>query len=195
MPKVSQQYRDARRAQILDAARRCFLRQGFHETSMHDLFVESGLSSGAVYRYFASKDDVILAVAEENMAEVVTLVHSFATGEAAGGLGDAVARVLDTVRAKHESDGIGAIALHVWSEAARKPALAQRFRTILQTMRADLAAVVAGQQQLGGVPEQASAEAVAVMIMSIVPGYILQLALFGPDDVAGLPAAARALWP
>ncbi|HEY0718123.1 MAG TPA: helix-turn-helix domain-containing protein, partial [Streptosporangiaceae bacterium] len=53
MPKVTQQYRDARRDQILSAARRCFLRDGFHVTSMQDLFAESGLSSGAVYRYFA----------------------------------------------------------------------------------------------------------------------------------------------
>ena len=33
MPKVSQQHRDARREQILAAARRCFLRDGFHATS------------------------------------------------------------------------------------------------------------------------------------------------------------------
>jgi AcrR family transcriptional regulator len=47
MPRVSQQYRDSRREQILAAARRCFLRDGFHETSMQDLFAESGLSAVA----------------------------------------------------------------------------------------------------------------------------------------------------
>ena len=79
MPKVSQQYRDARRDQILSAARRCFLRDGFHATSMQDLFAEAGLSSGAVYRYFASKDDVIIAIAEENMRDVVEMIHGVAT--------------------------------------------------------------------------------------------------------------------
>jgi Bacterial regulatory proteins, tetR family len=43
VPKVSEEYRDARRSQILDAAKRCFLRDGFHETSMQDLFTEVGL--------------------------------------------------------------------------------------------------------------------------------------------------------
>ena len=43
MPKVSQQHRDARREQIMAAARRCFLRDGFHATSMQDLFAEAGL--------------------------------------------------------------------------------------------------------------------------------------------------------
>ena len=73
MPKVSQQHRDARREQILAAARRCFLRDGFHATSMQDLFAESGLSSGAVYSYFASKDDVIEAIAEENIRGVLSV--------------------------------------------------------------------------------------------------------------------------
>ena len=87
MPKVTQQYRDARRDQILGAARRCFLRDGFHSTSMQDLFAEAGLSAGAVYRYFASKDEVIVAIAEENMREVLVTVHELATGTAARSLG------------------------------------------------------------------------------------------------------------
>ncbi len=82
MPKVSQEYRDARREQILNAARRCFLRDGFHETSMQDLFAEAGLSSGAVYRYFPGKEDVILAIAEENMRDVVEMIHLAAPGAA-----------------------------------------------------------------------------------------------------------------
>jgi AcrR family transcriptional regulator len=72
MPRRSQEYRDARRQHILDAAKRCFVRNGFHETSMQDLFAEADLSAGAVYGYFASKDDVILAIAEENIHDVVS---------------------------------------------------------------------------------------------------------------------------
>src|SRR6516165_10545869 len=79
VPKVSQQYRDARRDQILDAARRCFLRDGFHATSMQDLFAEASLSSGAVYSYFTSKDDVIVAIAEENMRGVTEMIRTIAT--------------------------------------------------------------------------------------------------------------------
>ena len=90
MPKVTQQYRDARRDHILPPARRCFLRDGFHATSLQDLFGEAGLSSGAVYRYFASKDEVIMAIAEENTCEVLAMMHAATAqhpGQSAGSPG------------------------------------------------------------------------------------------------------------
>lgn len=41
MPRVSQQYKDDQRAEILAAARSCFVRNGFHRTSMQDVFTEA----------------------------------------------------------------------------------------------------------------------------------------------------------
>src|SRR3954470_18901979 len=61
MPRVSEEHLERRRRQILDAARRCFVRKGVHETSMQDIFAESGLSAGAVYRYFKSKNEIVAA--------------------------------------------------------------------------------------------------------------------------------------
>ena len=47
------------------AAWKCFSRNGFHSTSMADVIAEAGLSAGAVYLYFRSKDDIIVAVATQ----------------------------------------------------------------------------------------------------------------------------------
>src|SRR3984957_14060186 len=121
MPKVTDQYRDARRDQILSAARRCFLRDGFHATSMQDLFAEAGLSSGAVYSYFASKDDVIAAIAEENMRDVVAMIQDIATQRPARPVGAVLADVMEMVHAKDTQDGLGKLTVIVWSEAARNP--------------------------------------------------------------------------
>ena len=98
MPKVSAQYRDERRAHILAAARRCFVRDGFHQTSMQDLVREAGMSSGAVYRYFASKDAMIVAIAEENLDQIVAIVqesvqHGADLGGALAGTGLRVVEV------------------------------------------------------------------------------------------------------
>ncbi len=195
MPKVTQQYRDARREQILDAARRCFVRKGFHATSMQDLFAEAGLSSGAVYRYFASKDDMIVAIAQENLGDVVAMVHDAVVRGGALSAGQVMAEIFDLIRAKHAANGLGGLAVLVWGEALRDPALAGRFEELLGQMRADLAEVLAARDHGGTLPAGVSSDALAAVLVCTVPGYILQLTLFGEHAVSGVPDAMRALWP
>ena len=50
---------EARRVQILEAAKRCFARQGYHETKMDDIVREAGLSKGALYWYFKGKEELL----------------------------------------------------------------------------------------------------------------------------------------
>ncbi len=69
MPKVSSEHLDARRAQIVDAAVTCFARDGFHRTTMHDICREAALSPGAVYRYFASKEELLEALEQAAPSE------------------------------------------------------------------------------------------------------------------------------
>src|SRR5690242_18559394 len=70
MPKVSEEHRVARRAQIVAAARSCVIDQGFHKTTMADVIAASGLSAGAVYGYFKSKEEIVAAIAEEALSSV-----------------------------------------------------------------------------------------------------------------------------
>lgn len=62
-PKVSEEHVEARREQILMAALTCFAKNGFHHTTMKDICQQADLSPGAVYSYFASKDELIEAIA------------------------------------------------------------------------------------------------------------------------------------
>jgi TetR/AcrR family transcriptional regulator, transcriptional repressor of aconitase len=193
MPKVSQQHRDARREQILAAARRCFLRDGFHATSMQDLFAEAGLSAGAVYSYFASKDDVIVAIAEQNMRSVTDMIDVIAAERPGQPVGAVLADVMEILRAQDEQDGLSKLTVIVWSEAVRNPSLAARFTALLTQLHASLAEVI--QQTRGSLPGDVSADVLAVTLLSLVPGYLVQLALLGPAAVNGVPDAVRALWP
>ena len=195
MPKVSQQHRDARRDQILSAARRCFLRDGFHMTSMQDLFAESGLSAGAVYRYFASKDEVIMAIAEENMREVLAMIHEVAAQDPGHSAGEVVAAVLALVQAKDAADGVGGMAVLVWAEALRNPSLAGKLRDLLTRMHDELARLITADQRAGRAPDEVAAGVMARTLVSTMAGYILQLTMLGPEAVGGVPAAIRALWP
>src|SRR5689334_16589869 len=64
-----------RRSQILDAALVCFARRGFHQTSMHDISAEAGISVGLIYRYFVSKEVVISAMAERHKQEIADVLE------------------------------------------------------------------------------------------------------------------------
>ena len=56
----------AKRQQILDGARRCFLAQGFDGASMNDIVVAAGVSKGTVYAYFPSKEKLFAAMVFED---------------------------------------------------------------------------------------------------------------------------------
>ena len=69
MPKLKPATQRARREHILDAAEVCFARSGFHRTTMQDICKEALISPGALYVYFASKEDLIAGMAERDRAE------------------------------------------------------------------------------------------------------------------------------
>ncbi|MET8538922.1 TetR/AcrR family transcriptional regulator [Streptomyces sp. NPDC005065] len=196
MPKVTEQYLVDRRRHILEAARRCFLRNGgFQATSMQDIFTESGLSSGAVYRYFPSKDEMILAIAEDNIREVIGMIRTVADEHSGGAVGAALAAATDLVDTKTEHEGLTELSVQVWAEALRNPHLGPQYRRMLMQTRAEVTDIVRDHQDAGHLPPNVPATALADVLISILPGYILQLALLGPNTIPGIADALRALWP
>lgn len=69
MPKLKPDTQRARRSHILDAAEACFARAGFHRTTMQHICTEAGVSPGALYVYFKSKEDLIAGIAERDRSE------------------------------------------------------------------------------------------------------------------------------
>jgi AcrR family transcriptional regulator len=68
-PKVPKAYLEARRAEILGAAYKCFMEKGFHNTTMQDIYDSTNLSPGAVYNYFSSKEDIVVASVQQYTEE------------------------------------------------------------------------------------------------------------------------------
>lgn len=64
MARVTQAHINARRDDILAAARSLFLNRGFTNVTMQDIADEAGISAGAIYRYYPGKDDLIRAYFE-----------------------------------------------------------------------------------------------------------------------------------
>jgi AcrR family transcriptional regulator len=64
MAKVASSRTEVRREESLHAAIVGFARNGFHQTTMANMVAEAGITAGASYRYFASKEEVIEACAQ-----------------------------------------------------------------------------------------------------------------------------------
>lgn len=61
---------EAQRERILSAARQCFVESGFHAASMANIAETAGVSAGLIYRYFESKNAIILAIIDQQLGEV-----------------------------------------------------------------------------------------------------------------------------
>jgi AcrR family transcriptional regulator len=73
MPKISEERRVERREQILEGARRCFAEHGYEGATVARLEKEIGLSRGAIFNYFASKDDLFLELARRDNERLIRL--------------------------------------------------------------------------------------------------------------------------
>ncbi|MEO7200359.1 MAG: helix-turn-helix domain-containing protein [Dokdonella sp.] len=67
VPSKAETRAAAQRARILDAARKCFVEHGFHAASMANIADTAGMSAGLIYRYFASKNAIILGIVEAQL--------------------------------------------------------------------------------------------------------------------------------
>jgi AcrR family transcriptional regulator len=73
VPKVSEEHREARRRQILDAARRAFGRYGYEGATIARLERETGLSRGAIFNYFPNKWKLFFALAQDDEQRALEL--------------------------------------------------------------------------------------------------------------------------
>ena len=176
MPKVSQSHLHARRQHILDAAIECFSRQGFHPTTMQDIIRESGLSSGAIYTYFASKEELIEAIAERRHARELALIQT------AGIEGDTTITIERLIQSFFELL-IGPkerkerrLAIQLWGEALRNPRILRSVQKGVEEPRKMLVKLLQQARDQGDSLPDCDPEAMARVMIAVFQGLVLQLA-------------------
>jgi TetR/AcrR family fatty acid metabolism transcriptional regulator len=61
--------------QIIDAAVRVFARTGYYNSRVSDIAREAGIASGTIYLYFKTKDEILVTLFREKMAEWVAFLR------------------------------------------------------------------------------------------------------------------------
>lgn len=192
MPKVSQEHLERRRQQILDAAADCFARQGFHATSMQDIFAAAGLSAGAVYRYFPTKAGLIRAISAEAIAAVQPAIDS-AASSAAG-----IPGMLATLVAEMQTGRLARlrpVIVQTWAEAVRDPELAEQARASRSQLLRKIGMLLDQLAAHGQIPVGTDTAATAQLIFAALQGYVIQLTVHGDVSPEQVRAAAAVLGP
>lgn len=188
MPKISDEKRAARRMQILEAAWICFQDKGLHAATMDDIIRASGLSAGAVYSYFRSKDDLILAAVTTSLSGLKELLEPILSADPplppAGLLRRTVAAI-DGFTARQGYD-LRRIALLGWSEAQRNPVLHATMQRFYGAFRDRLAEALRR-------PEAGDGRAAAAALLSLILGHVVQAAILGDVDAATMAAGLEGL--
>jgi TetR/AcrR family transcriptional regulator, transcriptional repressor of aconitase len=192
MPRVSQEHRDARRRQILDAARRCFAVNGFHATSMQDVLREAGLSAGAVYGYFASKEDIVVAIASEALGTITGVVDELLHDDPPP-LHEVLARIVAELERLDAERGVANIAVQAWGEALRNPVLREHAGEIYGKVRGAMVRLVRAYQARGDIDPAADPLDVASVLVSVAPGFFVQRAVMGSVDAGTFRRGLAAL--
>lgn len=182
MPRVSEAHLAARREQIIEAATRCFLRNGFHQTSMQDVIKEAGLSVGAFYRYFDSKAALITAIASEKISVVRETADSLLRREPAPPLLTVLDDLLRQIDVNLTDEGTIRIAVQVWGEAVHDPELAAFVSDVYARIRLSATDLARRAQETGELPAGVDATAIGSAIFGLIQGYILQRVLVGRVD-------------
>lgn len=195
MPRVSDEHLAARRQQILDAAWRCFARQGFHATSMQDVFAEAGLSAGAVYRYFPSKKALIQATAQSILGTLDAFFDELRDRPQAPTLPDLMRLLTEQVLTLAATDPVDRtrVAMNVWAEALREPDVGETAAATLQEIRDRFADVVRRWQSEGRLGADVDPDNVARVLYGLTAGFLVQRLIAGDMEPAAYADGIAAL--
>jgi AcrR family transcriptional regulator len=178
MPRVSQEHEQEVRDRIVRAALQVFGERGFHRATMQDIVRESGLSVGAIYTYFKSKSDLILAgcdlITDQELAQLGARLASVT------GYRDRIAAAIgywfDNLAVEQTDRGSGFLILQAWAEAETDPAIREM---LLRRRRETVTSIVLVLQEgvmRGELPAWLDVASVSQALSALLDGMLIEAA-------------------
>jgi TetR/AcrR family transcriptional regulator, transcriptional repressor of aconitase len=176
VPRVSQDQLDARRHEILAAARSCFARYGYEGATVRRLEDATGLSRGAIFHHFRDKDSLFLAVAEDDAAAMAETV-------ARNGLVQVMRDLL--ARAGGDTAGWLGSQLEVSRRLRTDPAFAKRWAERSAAIADATRERLVRQREAGVLREDVPVEVLTQFLELAYDGMVLHLATGRPPGELG----------
>jgi TetR/AcrR family transcriptional regulator, repressor for uid operon len=178
-----------RRTQILEAAMICFAKHGFHQASMHDISAEAGISVGLIYRYFANKEAVIAAMADQHKREIHDVLER---ARQAPSLLESL-EILFTAHCCENSPQVqSAFVVDLYAEASRNPQIADLVRDVLRTAMDGVTDLIARSPEAKDAAHGLKAHEMAELIFAVARGMLMRDVL-QPQEMTAAERRARQL--
>jgi TetR/AcrR family transcriptional repressor of uid operon len=194
-PHIDKENPVDRREQIMHAAMACFAKQGFHQATMHDISAEAGISVGLIYRYFANKDAVISAMAEEHKAEVHQWLER---ARQAPTLLEAIEILFTSYCCENTPQVVSAFVVDLFAEASRHPRLADLVRDVSQTATDGLTDLIARSPELRHAEHDMNPRELAELLFALNDGMLMRHVLTANPEPVEIRQRqlqiARRLW-
>lgn len=160
-----------RRSQILDAALVCFAKRGFHQTSMHDISAEAGISVGLIYRYFENKESVISAMADRHKQEIHDVLERARQAPS-------LLESLDILFTAHCCEDapqlVSAFVVDLYAEASRNPQMAALVLDVLQTAMDGVTDLIARSPEAKETTHGLAPNELSELIFAVARGMLMR---------------------
>jgi TetR/AcrR family transcriptional repressor of uid operon len=182
VPKLKPEEVEHRRQEIIEAARSCFLRSGFHQTTTDEICHEAAITPGGLYHYFDSKEEIIAAVIEDSARSAVKVLTSMR--EDAGDVRSAFQEGTSFVRRAMQDPNVDnrtRFDIDTWAESLRSEKLAAIARKSWALRRQFVESLIAQGLEEGLYKAEVDARGLADLILAILQGLRLSKLLWRDD--------------
>jgi AcrR family transcriptional regulator len=164
--KVDPVKHEEKRREILAAAGRCFVRDGFRGASTSDICAEAKISPGHLYHYFPSKEAIIIGLAGAGLAQATEGIKRITDGP------DVLAAFLSEFEhLQAERDySLQGLLLDMLTEAGRSPEIGKILRKHSLAIRAMFADFLRKGQHQGRIDPGLDPDAAANTLLSVIDG-------------------------
>lgn len=185
MRTVNPQKVEIRKKEILEAAKYCFEKSGFHATTMAEICARAQISPGALYRYFSSKEEIIGTMCDEQHFRALSIIRG-ATDEikTAADFAKGAFNIISNLVSAYCNKEHGAMAAELVAEAMRNPLFAQCAAGSYATYMSELKSLLARGQEVGAIDNDADLDEMASILMASVDGMVLRAGFCNDLDQA-----------
>ena len=177
MPKVVPEYKEEAKARIVNAARVVFAKKGYHDATMDDVARQVGVSKGALYSYFKSKEDLLKDISlqgHQSLRNILTETCKFTNLEEA--LEEIYSKITQQLRGNlHTHFEVIALSSH-------DPKIKRIVYADYQKDMAAVEAFVEEKKKQGVIRTDVDARVLAELFTALYMGTLTKLIIGFPED-------------